>query len=1152
VVTSQFPELHETFILRELLALQRAGVSLHIVSLKRCRDEIVHPQAQPLIQHTTYLTLDRGRVWIAALCEMARHPVRACTTLGWAVRYHAWPPVTLAKSVAIWIQALALARQLRHQGITHLHAHWATLPTTAAVIASRWVGIPFSFTAHAWDIFVRNPSLPEKVRLARHVFTCTEYNRRYLSHWCPGDKHKVVLNYHGVDLTQFRTTRSAAVRSSETDKPVPLFLSVGRLVETKGFASLLEAYRLLRERGVEFSAVIVGQGPLWSALAQQLRVSGLSGLVELRPAMRQEELRELYASAFAFVLPSVIAPNADRDGIPNVILEAMAMGLPVIATRVSGIPEAVQDRRTGLLVPPHDPKQLARACETLLERRNFTRVLGDHGRMWVETQFDERDHMQRLVHQMKELLGADAAGQPARTRVLYVIWSLAMGGAERVVSLLAQHLDRSRYEPRVVCLNDPGVLAMQLEVAGVPVTALRKRGPVDLRAFWRLVTIIRRERIDLVHTHLWGGNVWGRLAAWWTRRPVIATEHSTDIWKPSWYFLIDRWLARHTQRLVTVSKAVSSFYISRGIPARLCLTIPNGVETTRFPAPRRSPLYDTLGWGAGTPVFVMIGRLVEVKHIEVFIEAMAAVVATRPAARGLIVGEGPLRSQLEHQIHARGLTGRLVLTGSRDDIPAILRGARAMVLTSRREGLPMALIEAMASGVPAISTAVGGIPEVIEDGCTGWLVPSGDRQALVQRLLALADDPRLAERVGAAAQAVARERWSVDVMVRRHEMLYDELLTAPVVRIVYVVDHLDPGGAQSQLLEVARRLPRDRFACSVISLSATRTRLLEQFSAADVHVTLIDQSGKWSWACFLKLHRSLRTAHPHIVHTWLFTADLYGRLAAWAARVPIVVSSVRSVETGKKPHYIWVDRLLQRITDTITVNAEAIRPVLVHRDRIRPEKIWTIYNGVDLSAFSPTAANGAFRRAWRFGTDPVVGMVCRLMPEKDPLTFVRAAALVARAIPAARFVIVGDGPMQEALSHEANRLRIMERMTLTGFRPERAAVLQAMDVVVLSSLYEGCANAILEAMAMAKPVVATNVGGNHELVVNDVTGRLVSSQDPQAMAEAVIALLRNPERAHAMGHAGRERVERCFTVERMVEETTTLYARLLDSQGSRQ
>jgi len=782
IIVSQFPETHETFIVRELTALRNAGIPLRIYSLKRCRDRIVHPEAKTLLGETVYVTWHDPRVWVEAVAEFCRRPGRVLGALGWTVRHHAWPPITLIKALVVWVQALALSQRMSRDGVRHLHAHWATMPTTAAVVASHVGGAPFSFTAHAWDVFVRNPSLPEKVRQAERVFTCTDYNRRYLAHWCPAQRDKIVLSYHGVNLEQFRNQGEAATaigdgsffqgEGSGKREPSPLFLSVGRLVETKGYETLLDAYQQLRAKDVAFRAVIVGDGPLRRELERHIRMAGLDGSVTLTSTLPQNELRQLYANASAFVLPCTIARNDDRDGIPNVILEAMAMGLPVVSTSISGIPEAIQDRRNGLLVGPGRAEELSEAMEWLLQRPSFARVLGDHGRMWVETQFDERDHLQRLVRQFEELLDGPQASEPPMA-VMYVIWSLEIGGAERLVVALAKGLDRRRFAPMVVCLNAAGALATDLRARGIPVIALHKGHGVDLRALWRLMRIMRRLKPHVVHTHLWGANVWGRIAARFAGVPtVVTTEHSVDTWKPSWYFVIDRWLARWTTGLIAVSHQVQAFYESQGVGRGRWQVVYNGVDLEGFQPRKRNGVYRALGINRYEPVVGFLGRLVPAKAPELFVEAVARAAREIPSLKAVIVGEGPLRDRLEAGLKRFHLERRVILTGARQDIPELLAGMDALICSSEREGFSMAVLEAMAAGVPVVATDVGGTRELIESGVSGVLVPAHQAQALGEHLIALLNNPARTAAIREAARRRVTEQFSLHKTLAAHERVY--------------------------------------------------------------------------------------------------------------------------------------------------------------------------------------------------------------------------------------------------------------------------------------------------------------------------------------------------------------------------------------------
>jgi glycosyltransferase involved in cell wall biosynthesis len=703
--------------------------------------------------------------------QLLRAPARAFSGLGWTVRHHAWPAATLAKALVVWVQSLALARWMAEDGVAHVHAHWATMPTTAAVLASRHLGVRFSFTAHAWDIFVRNPSLKAKVELAERIFTCTEYNRRYLAHWRPELKDKVLCAYHGVDLGRFQ----APSPGGHAADPEPLFLSVGRLVDTKGFDVLLAAYRLLRDRGCAFRALIVGEGPLRRSLQRRIRRAGLEGCVALRPVLTREALRALYAQAFAFVLPCVVARNGDRDGIPNVILEAMAMRLPVVSTMVSGIPEAVQDRRTGLLVPPRDPSAVADALELLLRRRSFAAVLGDHGRMWASTSFDAREHLQRLAGEMARLLAIPRA--PAN--LLYVIWSLEVGGAERIVESLASGIDRRRFVPSVACLNRPGRLAETLRAQGIPVVALDKRPGCDRTLLWRLVRLMKRLRVDVVHTHLWGANVWGRLAARLAGVPVVlAHEHGLQPWRGRLHWWIDRRLLGASDRVLFVSEEVRRDYRARtGASAQRCVLVPNGIAWNARGLDRESARRQ-LGWREDERVIVSIGRLAPEKGHEDLLHAAALLRGQGEALRVVLIGDGPQRQALADLQARHGLNGGVTFAGTQDDVAPWLLAADAYVQPSRREALSLALLEAMAAGTPVIATHVGDAARLIRHGREGYLVPPADPEALAGMLREVLRRPQEARRVAAAAQQLVRQAYSRERMLDAVQALYAELLDA--------------------------------------------------------------------------------------------------------------------------------------------------------------------------------------------------------------------------------------------------------------------------------------------------------------------------------------------------------------------------------------
>jgi len=735
-------------------------------------------------------------------------------------------------------------------------------------------------------------------------------------------------------------------------------------------------------------------------------------------------------------------------------------------------------------------------------------------------------------------------------RIGYVIWSLGLGGAEQVVIRLAGDMARRGHRVSIFTLNDPGTFAAAAQAHGVEVISVAKRSRYDISVLWRLRQAFRARQLDVVHTHLWGANVWGRIAARWARVPrLVVTEHNVDTWKRPHHFVIDRCLAPWASSLVAVSHEVRMFYERHGVGRGRWQVVYNGVDASTSPARRRGEAYAAMGIEREEPVVGWIGRLVPAKAPEVLLDAVERAVKAMPSLKVLVIGDGPLRARIEAEVARRGLQRTVQLTGLRRDVPELLAGMDALVFSSEREGLSMAMLEAMAAGVPVIATRVGGTPELIEDGVSGLLAEPGRPQELADRLVELLTHPERAAAMCTTARTRVEHAFSLTRMVEAHDALYRG--QRPIT-VACVIDHLDAGGAQRQLVELVRHLPRERFAASVISLSTDRIELVEALRRDGVPVVTIPQAGTWSWRCFGRLVRHLRRLQPDIVYTWLFTADLYGRLAARLVRVPVVISAVRSVEPDKPRRYVAVDRLLAKITDAFTVNARAIADVLARRERIARSKIHFVPNGVDLSTFDPARANGALRRRLQIASEaPVIGIVGRLVPVKDHATFLQAAVRVAREQPQARFLLVGRGPLRQEMEQLAIALGLGSRVHVLDAEARMPEVFASLDIAVVSSRYEGCSNVILEAMAMGKPVVATAVGGTPEFVAPGETGLLVPPQDPERLGDALLALVQDRARAERMGQAGRAVIEARFSVQRMAEETAAVFATLLERRRLR-
>lgn len=377
---SLFPCWSETFIVREIAELLKLEVDVRIVSLKHPSETLVQSDAAALLDRVIHPAPAAVSLRHVA-AEVLRHPLRSLRELATLARAFHRRPRTLAKSLVTWWRTLTLLDEVRRLRPDHLHAHWATYPSTAAMIASARLDIPFSFTAHAHDIFLEDHLLARKLERAAFSVTISRYNRAFLAARLPSALLGRMRVIHcGV---------SPAGYAFEPQGRQPgTILAVGRLDAIKGFSHLIDACALLAARGVDFACSIVGEGPLRDALSRQIADRGLDRRVRLLGARRQEDVRELLRSAALFVLPSVITPQGDRDGIPVALMEAMACGTPVVSTRVSGIPELVTDGVCGLLAEAGDAADLARCIELQLADSVAVHARAVQARRKVESEFD--------------------------------------------------------------------------------------------------------------------------------------------------------------------------------------------------------------------------------------------------------------------------------------------------------------------------------------------------------------------------------------------------------------------------------------------------------------------------------------------------------------------------------------------------------------------------------------------------------------------------------------------------------------------------------------------------------------------------------------------------------------------------------------------
>jgi glycosyltransferase involved in cell wall biosynthesis len=372
---------------------------------------------------------------------------------------------------------------------------------------------------------------------------------------------------------------------------------------------------------------------------------------------------------------------------------------------------------------------------------------------------------------------------PGRLSICQVLHSLGIGGAEVLAARLARQLGKA-YRFVFVCLDECGTLGEQLQEEGFTVAVLHRRAGLDWRAAFRLARWLRRQRVDLVHAHQYTPFFYAVAARWLGRRaPVLFTEHGRHF--PDYprrkRILANRFLLGRRDRVIGVGQAVRQAVIANeGIAPQRVDVIYNGVDMNPFfrAVPDRTSLRSEMGCGPDDLVLLQVARLDYLKDHATALRTLQNVLAHKPGARLVLVGDGPQRSKIEEEMKRRDLGGRVVFLGQRGDVARLLSAADVFLLTSISEGIPLTVIEAMSAGVPVVATRVGGVGEIVIEGTTGLLAPAGDDRALAEHVLRLAAAPELRRRLGDEGRARARAVFSEEQMHAGYERVYREMLHA--------------------------------------------------------------------------------------------------------------------------------------------------------------------------------------------------------------------------------------------------------------------------------------------------------------------------------------------------------------------------------------
>lgn len=406
MVLKGYPRISETFIANEILLLEEQGIRVRIFSMRHPREPFCHDSVRRIRARVDYLPtelfFDFPRLVLAGALAGTRMPARFPAALRMAgVRFHRTRSLGTIKHL---LQGAFLAARFlgRASEVIHLHAHFAHSPTSVAMFAGLLGGVNFSFTAHAKDIYTSDPrQLREKINRAALVVTCTEYNRQYLARLAGDSATPIFRVYHGIDLGMFN--------GSATPPPGPPYriLSIARLAPKKGIPTVLRALALLGEKNVPFHYTLIGDGEDRDNIIRLIFDLGLQDRCRWQGTRPHAGIIEEFQRADLFALGCEIGPDGDRDGIPNVLVESLAMGVPAVSTSVSGLPEIIREESSGLLSAPGDAAAMAANMHRLLTDATLRHRVIAGGRELVRLSFDNR----RLIGELAGLYRRVLAGQ---------------------------------------------------------------------------------------------------------------------------------------------------------------------------------------------------------------------------------------------------------------------------------------------------------------------------------------------------------------------------------------------------------------------------------------------------------------------------------------------------------------------------------------------------------------------------------------------------------------------------------------------------------------------------------------------------------------------------------------------------------------------
>ena len=760
-----------------------------------------------------------------------------------------------------------------------------------------------------------------------------------------------------------------------------------------------------------------------------------------------------------------------------------------------------------------------------------------------------------------------------RPKILQIITGIDVSGAENHLLSLVRGLDKSRYDIAVAYLKGNGELKGEFEKIGISPIYIGMRFNYDITALWKLYSLIRKNRYDIVHTHLFHADIYGVLAAFLAKTPVIvSSEHNEGRFlKKKLYSFLHRWTSLRCHKLIAISEQVKKYMITTGIrDANKIEVVYYGLDWTR---------YDSLGdlsyigkefnIDQEENLIGTVARLTEQKGLNYLLEAFARVLETEPKCKLIIVGRGGLEKQLKDLSRKLGIEDKVIFTGFRKDIPEIMSSIDIFVLPSLWEGLGLVLLEAMAAKKPIVATNVSAIPEIVLDGKTGILVPPSNAEALADGILRLVKQRNLAKTMGETGRERLEVHFGIEKMVKRVERIYDELIKNQLqVKVLHIITRfLKGGGTEKNITYSMQALDRAKFSVDIAiggesDLSYARNTLPGTNKVIMVKELNNDFNPIRNLKALYSLFKLIRRNRYTIVHTHQCKASILGSFAAKIAKTPVIIFGLHG-DYLENPRFtgLWIkiygliEQIVVRYATMITSVGEELKEKYVKRYGFSSSRCEVVRSGVELSNFHKAANFSEHRinqkrQNLNIGQEEIViGKVARMEFNKGYKFAIQAAEKIIRGNNKdIKFLFIGDGNQRAELQDMVKRLGLGKKIIFTGFRGDVDELMSIVDIFLFTSLWEGLPQVLVQAAAAGKPIVSFETRGTKEIVKEGINGFVLPCGDMDGLVEKVNYLVSNLGKAKEMGRNGKRIIGNKWDIAVMQEGIRTIYDKLVNKK----